>query len=199
MRLTTFCSIQVGLTTRTRLEPVAQGGILAIQLRDISSEGRIDITRLSRVHLDSVPERYLVGHGDVVFRSRGEWNTASAIGNQFVEPALAVMPLFILRPNREIVIPEYLAWAINQPPAQRHFAGNAQGGSMRMVPKSSLDDLELDMPDLATQRQLIIVNDLADQERTLAVTIAEKRRRLTDHLLIERTKVQSVRKSGVRK
>jgi len=187
MRLVTFCAIYPGFPARTGLRP-ALDGILAIQLRDISPEGVVDTTRLARVHLDLVPDRYMVRSGDVVFRSRGQWNTASAIDEQLAERALAVMPLFILRPNCAIVFPEYLAWAINQQPTQRHFDATAQGGSMRMVPKSSLDELELDIPDLATQRGLIEISALAERERGLAALVAEKRKRLINLRLIEHAK-----------
>lgn len=54
---------------------------------------------------------------DVVFHSRGEQNTATVLDERLREPALAALPLMVLRPNRNVVSPEYLAWAINQSPA----------------------------------------------------------------------------------
>ncbi|NWH07135.1 MAG: restriction endonuclease subunit S, partial [Alphaproteobacteria bacterium] len=120
MRLADACTIHTGYTARGRLEPTATGGVLAIQLRDISPDGLVDPERLTRVQLDGLPDRYFVRAGDVVFRSRGERNTASALGECLKEPALAVLPLMVLRPNLDVVTPEFLAWSINQPPAQRH-------------------------------------------------------------------------------
>ena len=74
-----------------------------------------------------MPERYLVGAGDVLFRSRSESNTASALADRFCEPALAMLPLYILRSNPRVVMPEFVAWAINQPRAQLHFDRFAPG------------------------------------------------------------------------
>ena len=186
MRLADACTIHTGYTARGRLEPTATGGVLAIQLRDISPDGFIDPERLARVQLDGLADRYFVRTGDVVFRSRGERNTASALNERLQEPALAVLPLMVLRPKRDVVTPEYLAWAINQPPAQRHFDVAARGTNIRMIPRSSLDDLELDVPDIATQKKIVAVDALAERERELSQLAAEARRRMMSLILVER-------------
>lgn len=187
MRLPELCSVHTGYTARGRLEPTAAGGVLAIQLRDFTSEGLIDPERLTRVQLEGVADRYFVRAGDVVFRSRGERNTAAALDERLSESALAVLPLMILRPNPEVVTPEFLAWAINQPPAQRHFDVAARGTNIRMIPRSSLDDLELDVPDIETQRKIIAVDALAERERELSQLTAEIRRKMMSLILVERT------------
>jgi hypothetical protein len=186
MRLADACTIHTGYTARGRLEPMAAGGVLAIQLRDISPEGRIDPERLTRVQLEDLADRYFVRAGDVVFRSRGERNTASALDERLQEPALAVLPLMVLRPNLDVVTPEYLAWAINQPPAQRHFDAAARGTNIRMIPRSSLDDLELDVPDIETQEKIVVVDALAERERLLSQLAAETRRQMMSLILVER-------------
>lgn len=186
MRLADACTIHTGYTARGRLEPTATGGVLAIQLRDISPDGLVDPERLTRVQLEDLADRYFVRAGDVVFRSRGERNTASALDERLREPALAVLPLVVLRPKRDVVTPEYLAWAINQPPAQRHFDVAARGTNIRMIPRSSLDDLELGVPDIETQKKIVAVNVLAERERKLSLLAAEKRRKMMSLILVER-------------
>lgn len=186
MRLADACTIHTGYTARGRLEPAAVGGVLAIQLRDISPEGIVDPERLTRIQLEGLAERYFVRTGDVVFRSRGERNTASALDERLQEPALAVLPLMVLRPKRDVVTPEYLAWAINQPPAQRHFDSAARGTNIRMIPRSSLDDLELDVPDIELQEKIVAVDGLAERERELTQLAADTRRKMISLLLVER-------------
>lgn len=186
MRLADACTIHTGYTARGRLEPTAVGGVLAIQLRDVSPDGLVDPDRLTRVQLEDLAGRYFVRAGDLVFRSRGERNTASALDERLQEPALAVLPLMVLRPNRDVVTPEYLAWAINQPPAQRHFDNTARGTNIRMIPRSSLDDLVLDVPDIATQKIIVAVDALAERERELSQIAAETRRKMMSLILVER-------------
>jgi hypothetical protein len=83
-------------------------------------------------------------------------------------------------------MPEYLAWAINQPPAQRHFDVAARGTNIRMIPRSSLDDLELEIPDIETQEKIVAIDALAEQERALALLVAETRRKMMSLILVER-------------
>jgi restriction endonuclease S subunit len=135
--------------------------------------------------LDALPTRYLVAVGDVLFRSRGDRNTATALDDRFTEPSVAVLPLIVLRPNLRLVVPEYLAWALNQPAAQRHFAAAARGTSIRMVPKSSLDDLQLDVPGLDTQRRIVAIAALAAHETKLLHQLAKTKTDLTNRLLAE--------------
>jgi hypothetical protein len=185
MLLSKVCTIQIGFTARAKFEP-ADTGVLTIQLRDLPAEGDIQPALLTRVSLDERPDRYLVAAGDVLFRSRGERNVAAALDNRFAEPAVAVSPLMILRPNPARAVAPYLAWAINQPDAQRHFDAAARGTSVRMVPKASLDDLDIDVPDLETQRRIVAVAALAEQEEALLHRLASRRRALINRHLAER-------------
>ena len=186
MRLLDICSIQIGYTARARFEPAADG-VLAIQLRDIGEDG-IDIAQVARVQVNERIDRYLVQRGDVLFRSRGERNIAAALDERFAEPAIAVSPLMTLRPNRTAILAEYLAWAINQPDAQRQFDSAARGTSIRMVPKAALNDLNIDVPDLETQRRIVSIDTLAAREEVLMHLLAEKKRNLTNLRLAEQAR-----------
>jgi hypothetical protein len=188
MLLAHACSILSGYTARGRIEPVALGGVLAIQLRDLSANGRLDVSRLMRVQLDDVQDRHLVRPDDVLFRSRGDRNTAAAVGEDLPEAALAVLPLMILRPKANIVSGEYLAWAINHPQAQRFFDSVARGTKLRMVSRASLEQLDLDIPDLETQKKIIAIDALAERERVLSARIAGMRKELTSRILGEYAK-----------
>lgn len=186
MLLPEICDIIYGLTPRGRIERTAIGGRPVITLRDISNDGHIDPEALMRSDLPNAVERYLVGPGDVVFRSRGPRNTATVIDERLTEPAVAILPLLVLRPNPKIVTADYLAWAINGPAAQRHFDRHARGASMRMIPRSALATLELDVPDLATQKRIVAVDRLADRECFLAMRVADIRRQMMTLALADR-------------
>lgn len=184
MRLRDVCSVQIGYTARSRLEPAPEG-VPVIQLRDLTQGGAAGPEQLARVHLAEPAERYAVSAGDVLFRSRGDLNLAVALDERFAEPAIAVLPLMILRPHPSVVLPEYLAWAINQPTTQRYFDVSARGTSLRMVSKASLDDLQLDLPDLETQRLIVTVADLAAREAELMRQLATLKKDQTNRLLAE--------------
>ena len=185
MRIGDACSILTGYTSRGKLLPAEQGGWPVLQLGDVSPDGHVEPDRLTRVAFDDLPKRYLVGRGDVIFRSRGEPNIAVALDDRFVERAVAVLPLFVLRPKPEIILPEFLAWAINQPASQRHFDRVARGTTMRMVPRSGLEILEISVPPIETQRRIVAIDALAERERSLTILAANKRRAITGQILYD--------------
>jgi len=178
------CEVQLGYTARSRLELADAGGIPALQLRDVMQE-RSASPSVASYRMDAVPDRYWARAGDILFRSRGDRNTATTLGPEFARPAVAVMPLVILRAGPE-VDPHYLAWYINQPPAQRHFDECARGTGMRMIPIGCLADLEIPVPDLATQRTLAAIDDLAAREQALSQRLADLRRQHTAITLMRR-------------
>lgn len=190
MLLREFCHIHSGYTARARLEPLpGEGGIPAIQLRDAGSDREIVGHDLQRYDLGELPDRYFVHGGEVVFRSRGKPNTATVVSYDLIEPAAVIVPLIIMRPDKERVLPEYLAWAINQSDAQRQLGTEAQGTSLRMVPMSVLERLEIAVPDLQTQHRIVNLSALSKREGRLLHELAARREQLTNFILGEAAKL----------
>ncbi|MBD1549598.1 restriction endonuclease subunit S [Roseibium aggregatum] len=184
MRLSEVCDIQTGYTARGRLEAADADGVPVITLRDFGGDGVVRAYALQRVKLQSPDQRYYVGAGDVVFRSRGEKNTAFALGSDFQESSVAVLPLMIIRSKTGNIIPEYLAWLINSPRSQSYFDAEAQGTNMRMISKSALDDLDILIPEVSVQQKIVEVAGLASRERELLSNLADKRARLVSASLM---------------
>lgn len=187
-RIGEVCTIQTGYTARGRLLSATRGGLLAIQLGDLSQAGHMVPERLTRVDFDGKPEKFLVGPGDVLFRSRGEKNIAVSLDDRFVEPAVAVLPIYILRPRTDVIQPEYLAWIINQVPSQRYFDRVASTTTIRMVPRSSLESLEIQVPSLELQHKITALDALSEREYALSILAADRRRDLNRLLLENRTR-----------
>lgn len=188
MRLAELSEIHSGYTARGKLEPLGEGGVPALQLRDVGPNGDLLGADLQRYDLGGLAERYFVRGGEVVFRSRGEQNYAAAIRDQLAEPAVVIVPLIIIRPDPDRILPEYLAWAVNQPDAQRTLAGEAQGTGLRMIPMAALENLEIVVPDLPTQNQIVALDSLAKLEGQLLRQLANRREELVAAILIKAAK-----------
>lgn len=189
MQLGELCDIHSGYTARGRLEPIAEGGMPAIQLRDVGSQGGVSGSLLQRYDLADLSDRYLVRGGEVIFRSRGEPNTAAVVSAELSEPAAVIVPLIIMRPDQSRVLPAYLAWAINQPDAQRKLGSEAQGTSMRMIPKTVLERLDIPLPDLETQHRIAAMDALARREGGLLRELADRREQFNSLILSERARL----------
>lgn len=172
MLLGDACRIRSGVTLRERVASPHTRGTLAVQQRNVTADGALDQRNAMRLATPpSSPHRI---HADeLVFRSRGPYWSAWAPGD-FGEPIVAVAPLFILSPTADID-PRYLAWYINRPVAQRFFAAEAMGSGVKMIPKSVLVRLPVDIPPLATQREIVAAAALAARERDLARHLTDLR------------------------
>ncbi|UCI23014.1 restriction endonuclease subunit S (plasmid) [Mesorhizobium sp. B2-1-8] len=176
MAMRQISEIQMGFTARERLEASASGTPI-LQLRDLQPDGTVNASQIIKCELGSVAPRYLVSDGDIVFRSRGDKNTAATVEG-LESASVAVLPLVIIRPDGALVDPRYLAWFINSDWAQGYFDKAAQGTKLRMISRGDLENLPVDLPDLATQRRIVEVDALAAEERRLTLRLLEIRQRL---------------------
>lgn len=184
MRLSQVCAIHSGYTARKKLEPAPQGGLPALQLRDVSAGADFAVPEPLRYDLPAAG-RFQVVDGDLIFRSRGEPNTAAVVRSALAEPVVVIAPLMILRPDRRKLLPGFLAWSLNRPETQRTLSGEAQGTSLRMISVATLEKLQIAVPDLATQKRIVEIDALGRREAHLLQQLAASRTQLLTTLLGE--------------
>ena len=174
-----LCEIQLGMQFRGRIEPEPDGTHAVIMIRDIGPDRRLlagDGHERALVLPPSLPERYLVHEGDVLFLARGQVNYAVPITTKFEHPTIAPSFFFILRLREDAatVLPEYLAWAINRPEAQEYLQQKARRGShMPLVGKADVQTLPIPVPPAAVQEHVVALDRLARQEREFVNRIAD--------------------------
>jgi hypothetical protein len=176
MTLDQISDIQMGFTARERLVAM-ETGTPVIQLRDLQPDGRLNTAGLIKCELGIVAPRYLVMKGDILFRSRGDKNTAMMVEGLDVA-SVAVLPLVIIRPKTAVVQPHYLSWFINSEWTQEYFDKAAHGTNLRMISRADLEALPIDVPDLRTQQRIIEIERLAAKERRLSLQLTDMRSRL---------------------
>lgn len=191
MRLGELCEIHSGYTARGRLEAMPSEGMLAIQLRDLGHGEALNGNTLERYDLPKLADRYLVHGGEVVFKSRGEPNTAAVVEGKLKEKIAVMLPLLILRPDTTRLFSGYLAWAINHNDAQRKLGAEAQGTSLRMISKATLESLDIPVPDLETQHRIATLDALSKKEGRLLRDLATSREQLHSKILSERAELAS--------
>ena len=129
------------------------------------------------ININGINERHLVKYKDMIFRSRGKTTTATIIDK---EPGRTVVsaPLFLIRTTSEKVLPEYLYWFINLSSSQAFLHSRATGTMMIMIGKSALDALEIPLPNLEIQEQIVTLADLLNKEQRLMKNLAEQKEKL---------------------
>ncbi len=183
-----IAEITSGFLFRSAIKPVSDGKHCVIQIKD-TSNNIIDWAKLSKVNIDGVREDLLLRDGDILFRSRGDKNTTAVIkdcpGN-----CVAASQLFIIRLKEQAFLPDYLAWYMNQKPAQRYFDQNARGSYIRLINKQVLGSLKVSVLPLEVQEKIIKVHQLSLKEKQLVAKIQEKREQLIDAVMLRKIQNQ---------
>jgi len=181
--LADIADVLAGYLFRSKLEQEEGGAYGVVQMRDVAGDSRIDWGGLVRVSLGPVKESFLVKPGDILLKAKGSSHIAVMVDRD-MRDVIASSHFFILRIRRDGVLPEYLTWYLNQKPAQQGIAQISVGTWMRHVTKEGISKLLVPIPDLATQRRIAHVNDLAGRERQLVNAIHERREALRNAVLL---------------
>ena len=180
-----IADIQLGYQFRKKIEPERDGTLQVIQIRDFDENQTLNQEGLCRVTIGQLYDKYLVHKNDILFLARGHRNFAVPVINS-IEGTIASSHFFILKIKSEKIIPEYLAWFINQSPAQGYLHNLARRGThMPIIPKLVFEDLRIHIPDIKAQKKIVKLNSLIDKERTLLNNLREKRTLLIRSLCLK--------------
>jgi len=183
VKLNSIATVQMGLSFRSRLEPDSDGNVSVIQMKDLTEDNRLDNQDLVLIDMKAPKEHHRVEANDLAFRSRGQTNTAALIVSD-VESAVIAAPLLRIRVNKETILPAYLCWFINQPSSQAALQSKATGTSIRMIGKPVLEELEIAVPNLATQKQIVALEQLSINEQKIMKELSEKKKLLIAGILM---------------
>ena len=186
LALRKLVDIQMGHSFRAGLEPDPVGAVGIIQMKDLGDDDLVDLASLVRVAMDVRPGGQ-VREGDIIFRSRGARFTCAIVAG---DPGCAVVaaPLLRLRVTDPRLLPAYLSWFINHPPAQEHFARHAEGSNVKMISRSVLEDLDVEVPSIERQRNIVELASLSARQRMLSADIDGLRSRLLSDVLMNYAK-----------
>lgn len=157
--------VRSGYPFRGSIEELAEGDVLAVQMKDVNVEGGVSWTDAIRTSLSGRKEPDWLKAGDVLFVSKGAPFYAVCI-DEPPSPAVCSPHFFHIQVAPKVpLLPAFLAWQINQPPFQRQLQQAAEGSSQLSIRRPVLESLSLCVPSLADQQRIVALADLARQER----------------------------------
>lgn len=157
--------LQGGYPFRGSIEESAEGGTLAVQMKDVDPDQGVNWSGVIRTFLAGRKQPAWLKAGDVLFVSKGARFYAVCIDEP---PSAAVCsPHFFLLQvmPQAALLPAFLAWQINQPPFQRQLQQAAEGSSQLSIRRPVLESLTLCVPSLPDQQRIVALADLARRER----------------------------------
>lgn len=166
-----------GYPFRGKIDHNPSGDARAIQMKDVSEAGGIKWGGLVQTELKGRRKPDWLQPGDVLFLVRGNKNFAVHLDE--VPFPVVISPHFLLlkvKRNAKL-LPAFLAWQINQAPAQRYMDASAEGTVQRSIRKGVLEDLPLVVPDLDTQQLVVNYAQAARSEAEAYMELIANRER----------------------
>ena len=177
MKLKDIANIRAGHPFRGKVIENKDAPTKVIQIRDISRDGKINWETVISANVEN--KRGNVGwlqKGDVIFTARGPKNIAACLAHELEEPIVCSPHFFIIQVTKpDELLPEFLAWQLNQAPAQRYFDGMAEGSWQVGINKSSILELKLAVPDIDTQYKIIELAKTALKEKRIMLELIRNR------------------------
>lgn len=166
-KISELSAIFPGYLSRKRIDDSTDGSHHLVQLKDFSPDRTVlDTSNLSRFSPDRISSERNLKNGDVLYLSKGANNFAFAVRN-LPKPTLAASYFFVLRPT-ETILPDYLAWILNQNTSKAEVTRQvASGARIPVVRKSVLEELPIPLPPLETQQKIIELAGLQRREQEL--------------------------------
>jgi restriction endonuclease S subunit len=154
--------IQTGLFAK----PSGNGELVYLQAKHFDEYGQLHSVLHPDLLAEGISEKHLLKEGDVLFAAKGTKNFAAVFENHN-EPSVASTSFFVIRPADKKVLPQYLAWFLNNHTTQTLLKGQAIGTSIPSISKHVLENLEMTVPSIETQKAILQITKLRNNEKLL--------------------------------
>lgn len=167
--LGSLARVRVGFQFRTEAPYSPTGKYALVQLRDSKGIFSFQSYESHRIDGDDIRKEDLLVRGDVLLRAKGK-NHYAVLVDQNVSNTIAGAACLVIRPVEGKIIPGFLTWYLNQPPAQSFLNKISAGTSIPVVNKKALLDLEVPLPSIKVQEavgelyQLQLLEDALEEK-----------------------------------
>ncbi|MFD0917235.1 restriction endonuclease subunit S [Pseudahrensia aquimaris] len=175
IKLADAVTVTAGYPLRRSAEALDDGDVRLIQLKNTNPDGAINWMEVASISLPSKREPNWLTNEDVIFSARGTRTFAYPLDN--VPPKTVCAPQFFVLSirNTNDLSPHFLAWQINQKPAQDYFQRNATGSHILNIRRSVLEELTITVPNIQKQMMIVTFWQAAQRERSLLNSLIENR------------------------
>lgn len=175
-----FAKIQSGVFLNT----APQGEIAYLQIKDLLADSPEKTA--SRIPYSQKLDKHLLQKGDLLFAGKGASNLCRVV--DFEQPAIASTTFYIIRINDGGILPDYLCWYLSQPKTLATIKAGQVGTGTPLIRKQVLENLEIAIPDLKTQQQIVELAKFQQKEENLLKVITEKRNLIISQLIMNKLK-----------
>lgn len=163
MKIKDIASVQSGIYE----QPKPFGNVYYIQARHFDKNHKLIDTLIPELPLSSRLESHFLEKGDVILAAKGTDNFAVAYQER-IHPVVASSTFLVMRlRDKEEVIPEYVSWFLNLRKTQLFLRGCSKGTSIPSVTKSDVENIDIPLPSVETQKLILRIEELLNNEKVL--------------------------------
>jgi len=159
--------------------------IYYLQAKHFDEYGRLQqgASLTKSLELDKRLERHLLTDGDILLVAKGAVNRACMYEQQ-TGPSVASSTFFVLRLKEQNLIPGYLLWLLNTQYYQQLMQSLSKGTQVQSLSKKALASVEIPIPPLHEQQQIIKAAGQWREEQHLIAALMEQKAIYYEHLLL---------------
>lgn len=172
IKLDKIADVQVGYQSRSRIDESLNGPFQMIRPQDVDSNGLALDSFVRFFPDDSIdPIKYLVQKGNILLQARGNNHTAVMV-HQDLEQTVASNSFYIIKHiDSTRILPEFLAWWLNQPQSQNYFVTEQGLSTIPFLSIRSIQKTKIFLPPLSIQADISALMDLWGREQKLTKQI----------------------------
>lgn len=186
LRLCDIADIRLGHPFRGTVKQYDKGDVNVVQVRDTGPTGEINQATLVQTELSTKKQPDWLQNGDVLFVAKGAKHY-SALVQQVLEHTVCSPHFFVVRIKAEfkdMILPDFLCWQLNQQPAQRYFKATAEGSMYLSIRRQVLENAPIKVLTLEKQKQLTAMHRCAVKEQKVLQKLIENRQQQLEAIAI---------------
>jgi len=182
--------LKYGYPFRGAMQSIPGGSAQVLQLKDITTDGIVNWSNLTKTDLPGRKDPEWLSDGDILLMARGTRTQAVYLSN--VPEFVVCSPHFyILRvKSKGRLLPKFLCWQLNQKTVQSYFKNLGQGSSQHSLNRSLIESVEVVVPSIEKQIQILNLVSCAEQELAALEKLVQNRHAQLDFIaqnILQRT------------
>lgn len=176
-----------GYSFRGKVENEPDGNVFVIQMKDLTNNySKIENT-LFQIREGKIRAKFYLQKEDILFIAKGS-NNFAVVYDLDLKIAVASSAFFVIRINRSIANPYFVAWYINQRKVQQYLTENMAGTYIPNINIDTVKNIKISMPTIEEQNRIVKLNQLMHKEQYLINATQEKRKKILEAILCNQLK-----------
>ena len=181
MKLSKVAEIQTGYQIRKKLEKHHDSSFSLIQMSSINyEEHTINPSRTIPFSPEGSFERHVLRKGDLIMCLKGNHNSVVMIREQ--QNLIASNQFAIIR-AKENCLPEFLKWYLLSDLFTKQLDSLSQGTVIKTLSAKVLSSMDIDLPSLESQKNIINLQRIAQKEIKLLLKLKDLKRMQSNILI----------------